>query len=101
MRRYTTPTHIFILPFDTSIIAKLRLIYAQSDTIVFVKEAVNCDMRGNTLSVTLTQEETAKLDCKKNFVEIQMHILTQDEKSLVSKPVKVAVEKCLDTEVLV
>lgn len=100
MRRFTTPTHIFTLPFDTSIISKVRVIYAQSEAIVFVKEKNNCKTSGNTLRVTLTQEETAMLDCKKNFVEIQMHILTEDGASLVSKPLKVAVEKCFDTEVL-
>lgn len=101
MRRFTTPTHIFTLPFNTSIISKVRLVYAQSETIVLVKEATECKVRGNTISVTLTQEETAMLDCKKNFVEIQAHILTNDGKSLVSTPLKVAVKKCLDTEVLV
>lgn len=101
MRRYTTPTHIFTMPFDTAEIAKARLIYAQGETPVFVKELADCECSEQTLSVTLTQEETAMLDCKKVFVEIQAHVLTTDGQSLVSKPVRVPVEKCFDTEVLV
>ena len=100
MRRYTTPTHIFTLPFDTTEIEKVRLIYAQGETPVIVKELAECQCDGQTLSVTLTQEETAKLDCKKVFVDIQAHILTTFGESVVSKPVRVPVEKCFDTEVL-
>ena len=101
MRRLTTPKHKFTLPFSTSIIAKGRVVYAQDEDIVFAKETDECEMVGNTVSLKLTQEETEKLNCKKGFVEIQMHLLTHDMESLVSTPIKVLVKKCLDTEVLV
>ncbi len=101
MKRYTTPKHIFNVPFDTGNVDKLRLVYAQGETPVFVKEIADCECTGKTVTVTLTQEETAMLDCKKVFVEIQMHVLMNDGNSLVSDPVKVPVEKCLDAEVLV
>lgn len=100
MRRYTTPTHIFTMPFETTEIEKARVIYAQGEKPVFVKELEECQCNGRTLSVTLTQEETALLDCKKGFVDIQAHILTTDGQSLVSEPVRVPVKKCFDTEVL-
>lgn len=101
MRRYTTPIHIFTLPFDTDNISKLRMIYSQAETIVFVKELSDCECKGQEIRTTLTQEETAQLDCKKNYVEIQAHLLTVSGESLVSVPLKVPVEKCFDTEVLV
>lgn len=100
MRRYTTPRHIYTLPFDTKNIAKARVIYSQNETVVLCKEVTDCELDGHTLSVKLTQEETAQLDCKKNFVEIQVRVVDHAGNSFVSKPLKVAVEKCLDTEVL-
>ena len=101
MRRFTTPSHIFELPFEAKMIDKLRLVYSQADTIVFVKEVADCEREGQEIRTKLTQKETALLDCKKNFVEIQAHILTVSGESLVSVPLKVPVEKCLDTEVLI
>ena len=100
MRRFTTPTHIFTLPFETEIIKAARVVYAQSEEIILAKGLSECALEGNTVTVRLTQEETAKFDCKKNYVEIQMHLLDTEGNSLVSQPLKVAVEKCLDSEVL-
>lgn len=100
MRRYETPTHTIELPFNTSIISKARLVYSQNDVQILVKELSDCQCEGNTLSVRLTQEETAKFDCKKMFVELQLHILTTGNDSIVSDIEKVPIEKCLDNEVL-
>ena len=100
MRRYTTPKHIYNLPFSTSLIDKLRIVYAQNETIILSKEVTECQLEDNTVTLTLTQEETALFDCKKQFTEIQMHILTTSGQSLVSRPLKVSVEKCLDEGVL-
>lgn len=100
MRRYTTPKHIYKMPFDTSVIAKVRIIYAQNEVIILTKEASDCKIEADTVTVILSQEETALFDCKKQFTEIQMHILTTGGQSLVSKPLKVSVEKCLDEGVL-
>lgn len=100
MRRYETPTHYIELPFDTSMVAKARLVYSQNDVQILVKELSDCQCEGNTLSVRLTQEETALFDCKKMFVEVQLHILTTGNDSIVSDIEKVPVDKCLDNEVL-
>lgn len=100
MRRLTTPTHIYELPFDTALIDKIRMVYTQDEKEILVKETTNCMCEGRTIKIELTQEETALFDCKKHFAEIQAHILSINGKSLVSKPLKVSVEKCLDSEVL-
>lgn len=100
MRRLTTPTHIYKVPFNTSDIDKVRIVYTQNEEIILVKEAEACKCEGNTITVKLTQEETALFDCKKIYTEIQAHILTVGGDSLVSSPLKVAVQKCLDTGVL-
>lgn len=37
MRRLTTPTHTFTLPFDASVVDKFLLTYVQNDIIVLEK----------------------------------------------------------------
>ena len=98
MIRGTTPTHTFVLPFETTTVKSAKVVYAQSD--VAIVEKTSCDMDGNTLSVKLTQEETLKFDCKKN-VEIQLRILTEGDDALTSDIIVVDVMRCLDDEVLV
>lgn len=100
MTRGTTPTHIFYLPFDINIIEKIKIIYAQEDEIILIKEKENCSFEDNSIIVKLTQEETYLFD-DKLIVQIQLHILTTTNESLVSDIERVNVEKCLDTEVLV
>lgn len=100
MRRYTTPTHIYTIPFSSDLIEKVRLIYTQNDSVILIKEVADCHLQGNTVSVELTQEETALFDCKKHYIDIQMRVLTKDGKALVSRPLKVPAEKCLDEGVL-
>lgn len=101
MIRGTTPTHTFNIPFDTSAITALRIIYSQGDEQILVKELPDCTVDGNTISVKLTQEDTFKFDCHKNTVQIQLRVLTAGNDALASDPVSVPVFKCLDSEVLV
>lgn len=100
MRRLTTPTHIFNIPFETDLIEKMRIVYAQNEEIILTKELSDCVLSDKSVSVTLTQEETYLFDNKKHAVEIQLHILTTGGDSVVSNIIRVLVEKCLDTEVL-
>lgn len=97
--RGTTPTHTFKIPFDVSLVQKAVVIYAQDDIVVFSKETEQCHMNGNEISVTLTQEDTLKLDCKK-LVQIQLRVLTTDGTALASVVTRMNVGKCLKDEVL-
>lgn len=99
MIRGTTPTHTFNIPFDTSLVDEVKITYAQDDEIIFFKSTSDCTLEGTTISVTLTQEDTFRFDCKKS-VEIQIRILTLGGDVLTSIPEKVRVGKCLDNEVL-
>lgn len=36
--RYTTPTHIFTVPFDTGTISMMAVIYKQGGNVVLVKD---------------------------------------------------------------
>lgn len=99
MIRGTTPTHTFVLPFDSSLVEKAMVIYAQNDVEVFRKEVPDCHLEGNELRCTLTQEDTFKLSCSHN-VQIQLRVLTTDGNALATFPQIVSVGKCLNNEVL-
>ena len=99
MRRGTTPKHTFTLPFDTSLICKLRVIYAQSRVVKIVKKKTDAELSGNTVSVKLTQDETLRLNCR-HKTEIQVRVVTHDGESFVSDIITVNTDRCLDNEVL-
>ena len=99
MIRGTTPTHNFRIPFETSALEEVRIIYSQNDEQILVKKTADCEMDGNTISVTLTQEDTFKFDCKK-CVQVQVRVLTNGGQALASQIKHIDVEKCLDSEVM-
>lgn len=99
MIRGTTPTHTFTIPFDTSLIKEVRVVYAQADEPIICKETADCSLKGQEISTTLTQEETFKFDCKK-AVQIQIRVLTTAGEVLATRVQSVSVDKCLDNEVM-
>lgn len=99
IRRGTTPTHEFVIPFETDIIATLRISYVQDDEELIVKREGECNLADKTISVTLTQEETFKFDCEKP-VEVQIRILTKGGEALGNDIIYLGVGKSLNNEVL-
>lgn len=99
MRRGTTPTHIFTLPFDTGQIKSVKVVYSQGGIIELVKKTEDCTLSGNTITYKLTQKETLAFQEMKN-VEIQLRVLLHDDTALASEPVNVFVARCLDDEVI-
>lgn len=95
----TTPEHKFTLPFDTNVISKVRIIYAQDDTPLVIKNTEDCALENNTVSVKLSQADTLLFSCFKP-VHIQIRVLTLGGESLISKPIAVIVSRCLEKEVL-
>ena len=95
----TTPTHTFNIPFKTSIIYEVRVIYAQNNKPIVVKTRADCTLEDTQISVTLTQEDTLKFDYKYP-VEIQIRILTDTGSALASIPKTVGVTKCLEDGVI-
>lgn len=98
MKQGTTPTHIFELPFETSLIAKVRVLYRQDGKVKLRKEHEECSLNGNTISIRLTQEETLMFDCT-SPVEIQLRVITLGGDSLVSDKRLVSNEECFEREV--
>jgi len=100
MIRGTTPTHIFNLPFDTSLVADLRIIYAQNDKEILVKKLEDCTLEGQSVSLILKEWETFLFDCSKKNVQIQLRVVTHNGEVLTSSIKTVSVDKCLNHEVL-
>ena len=99
MMRGTTPLHVFTLPFSTTLIKNLRVIYSQQDEPVLKKELEDCTLNGNTIEVKLSQADTFSFDSKYP-VEIQVRVLTNTDDALASLPQRVGVDRCLENEVL-
>ena len=99
MRRGTTPTHTFTLPFSVENVSDALIVYAQADNVILRKTVSQCHMEGNSLSVELTQEETFLFDCSKK-VQIQVRVKTDEKTALTSDIITVDVAKCLSNEVL-
>ena len=99
MRRGTTPTHTFTLPFPVDTVKNALIVYKQGDEEILRKTVSQCHMDGNTLSVDLTQEETLRFCCEKKAL-IQVKVLTKENKALVSDIITTDVSKCLTDEVL-
>ena len=72
MIRGTTPTFIFELPFDCSELTACSVAFAQDGKVLVEKVLTECEKSGNTLTVTLSEEETLLFDCTKRIAEIQI-----------------------------
>lgn len=99
MRRGTTPTHTYTLPFDSALISKLRITYKQRDETVLTKSEEDVEIAGNSVSVTLTQEETLMFD-ERSMVEIQLKVLTTAGDVLATDVYTIHPLRILDEEVL-
>lgn len=100
MIRGTTPTHTFKLPFDTSIVKEVMVIYAQNEKEVFHKDTFDCELNGKEIIVTLSQEDTLKFNHRQN-VQIQVRVLTDDDVALASQIKEITIQNCLNSEVLI
>ena len=99
MMRGTTPVHTFELPFDTELVSCARVVYAQDEEVVLIKEHDDCILEGNTVTVHLTQADTLKFNCRK-AAQVQVRIKTTAGEVLASQVERLPVDRCLDGEVL-
>lgn len=99
MFKGTTPTHMFNVPIDTSIIKEIKITYSQRDKEVLVKRTEDCTISEGLITTKLSQEDTFRFEGNM-IVTIQMRILTLGGDALIAEPIMMAVGKCLDDEVL-
>lgn len=99
MRLGTTPRHTFTFPFETDLISELKITYAQNKKTVLEKYLDDCEVEADSVSYTLTQEETFKFESGVN-VEVQARVLTMGGDTMASDIRIITAESCLDNEVL-
>lgn len=99
MKRGTTPTHKFVLPFSVDMVEDAEVTYCQNRKEVLRKQATDCSMDGNTIQLKLTQDETF-LFAENTNVEIQLRVLTKGKDCLASDVFTVSCSRCLSCEVL-
>lgn len=108
MRRGTTPTHNFTLPFDPPEGTEYRIVYAQGEdfeeSILFELTTERCAIDGRNVSVKLKQEETLLFNCHPVYhsggyktlpVKIQIGVQTPSRDILWSDIKVTTVERCL------
>ena len=103
MYRTTTPTHVLVLPIQTSTCDDILLTYKQND-IELDKHYENgvlpegMALEGNKVYQALTQEETNMFNG--GWVNIQIRVLTNEGKSYASQIFRERVDKVLDDVIL-
>lgn len=98
MRRGTTPTHIFHLPFSAEDL-KFTITYAQDDKELVKKTEDDCDVNDNVIELTLSQEDTLSFDEKK-AVQVQIKTLDFGGNVKASKVMITTAGKILDEDVI-
>lgn len=92
--RGTTPTHVFHIPFSIDGVVAAYITYAQDDRIVIDKriDEVNADVFTNTITASLSQEDTLAFSCGKkysdNIVLIQIKLLYENDIVCISDPIR-------------
>lgn len=108
MIRGTTPTHTFTFnTLDPQTFKVLNIYYAQQGVELLSKSKEDCTFSTQetetetlyTASVTLTQEETKQFKSKYD-VEVQLRVLTADDRALATPKYKLSVWDVINDEVL-
>lgn len=94
--RASTPTHFFSIPFDTSSVTGVVIIYAQNGEGVFTKKTADCTITDHDVSVTLTQADTLSL--KEGTCKAQL-VVYSGNNALVSNAIEMTVVDILSEDV--
>lgn len=98
MIRYTTPTITFSLPFEASYLTAAYINFLQGSTAVD-KTLADCETSEKTLSITLSQEETAGFAAG-TPVKVQLRCVGNDGKAYASRQFRLDVDDVLKEGVL-
>ena len=94
-----TPTISLQCPFVCTCVEKASISFGQEKVLILQKELHDCQIDGDTISVTLTQEETAMFDPEKHVVDIQLSIVIRGRRA-ISDIIRVPIKYCYRGEVL-
>lgn len=95
--RGSTPTHTFGIPFDTSTVTGVVIIYAQDGAEVLQKKTADCTITNHDVSVTLSQSDTLLFSADKP-AKAQL-VVYVGELAFVSKTVEMSVSDILSEDV--
>lgn len=84
MKRGTTPTLTFGLPFSPELLAVAYITFAQQEETVLEKTLQDCEQGENSLKLTLSQEDTLKLEDGGRGVSIQLRVRFSDGSAMAS-----------------
>ena len=102
MIRGTTPTLRYNLPFGSSLIKSAEIVVAYVDAnkmVQIIKTGDDCELGEMSIETMLTQEETLQLPAPAT-VEVQLRVLTTDDKVLATEVKKVSVKRLLKEDVI-
>lgn len=97
MIRGTTPMLEFALPFDTSLIAEMYITITQNGVTMLEKTLSDCNCSGTLVSLTLTQEDTLKLEQKPNS-DGEMQIRVDEHNHVVERTYSIERELSIQKE---
>lgn len=101
MIRGTTPTLEFTMPFDTSLIAELYITITQNNATALEKTLSDCNCNDTSVSLTLTQEDTLRLEQKPySDSEMQIRVQTVAGEVLASNIMRIYVGRILKDGVI-
>ena len=101
MIRGTTPTLEFTMPFDTSLIAELYITITQNGATALEKTLSDCNCNDTSVSLTLTQEDTLRLEQKPySDSEMQIRVRTVAGEVLASNIMRICVGRILKDGVI-
>lgn len=98
MRRGTTPQLTFTLPEAISITA-LYITFKQGDTVAFEKTLDDVSVDGKVITLTLTQEDTLRLNAP-HAVQIQLRLKDTAGNALASEIIRTDAETILKEGVI-
>lgn len=100
MRQGTTPTHTFTLPVPAADVVDSRITYfGDADWVILEKKMEDCDVVGNVLHLTLTQDETFSFPADKRAF-VQVRALDKNGKAFTSGVDSFYVARAVNKEVL-
>lgn len=94
MRRGTTPTLTFNLPFNVEEIRYCEIYFSQNDNLVIEKTMEDCVLEDNKLRVTLSQADTLLFD-EDEKAEVQIRFVFTNGTVDATEVIKDKVKKIL------
>lgn len=99
MRKGTTPSFVFELPFGIDQIQNAKVTFSTGGKTKLEKYLSDCSMSGKEITVKLSQEETFLFECN-TPVKVQLRVVTVSGDALSSDVFDIFAFQCLDDEVI-